>query len=175
MNRATDIDPAALVAGLARGDAALAATSPAERRIALVLDGGAPARALAVLRALKAAGYRVAELPGSADELAARLAQSAEPLMCNAYAAYYAGLTPELRGRVEARWGAAEADPGFRPGEVDCGRIEFHALVFGNVAVAAPDAAEGGPPPHRRLALEAWLADSFRAQAVLRLGRERAA
>lgn len=170
-----DTDPAALVAALARGVAALAAIPPEERRVALVLEGGGHARALAVLRALQAAGYRVADLPGSADELAARLARGEEALMCNDYATYYANLPRDLRDRVEARWGAAEADPGFRPGEVDCGRLEFHALVLGNVAVAPPDEANGLPPRHRRLALEAWLADSFRAQAVLRLGPERAA
>lgn len=175
MTRAADTDPAALVAGLARGNAALAATPPAERRIALVLDGGDAARALAVLRALQAAGYRVAGLPASAEELAARLARGSEALMCNDYAAYYASLPRELCDRVEAEWGAAEADPGFRPGEVDCGRLEFRALVLGNVAVAAPETAASDPPPHRRLAFEAWLADSFRAQAALRLEPERAA
>jgi cobaltochelatase CobN len=170
---ASDTEPAALVAALAQGDAELAATAPSQRRVALVLDGATPNEALAVLRALAQAGYRVVDLPASADELATRLAKSAETLMCNDYAAYFANLPRELRDRVASRWGAAELDPCFRAGEVDCGRFDLRALRLGNVAVAAPDAASGATPPHRRLALEAWLADSFRAQAVLHLGSGR--
>ena len=88
-----------------------------------------------------------------------------------------------MQQRVAARWGAAERDPFFRPGRVDCGRFAIPGFWSGNVAVLIqpargynldPKATYHDPalvPPHSYFAAYAWLADAFRADAVIDLGK----
>ncbi|HTZ34585.1 MAG TPA: cobaltochelatase subunit CobN [Stellaceae bacterium] len=157
-----------------------------------------PASAVAILNALAAAGYRVDDLPPDGAALLDRLlagptnqkpgaarpgAAVAETLSLADYSAFCATLPPALQQRVAAQWGSAERDPFFRPGELDCGRLAIPALRLGNVAVLIqpargynrdPKATYHDPalvPPHAYLAAYAWLADEFRADAVVDLGK----
>ncbi|HEY2428683.1 MAG TPA: cobaltochelatase subunit CobN, partial [Acidimicrobiales bacterium] len=106
-------DRADRVAGLAVRLASLRRVPPAERRVAIVLSayptrrsriGNAvaldtPASVIALLHALRAAGYRVDRIPDSGDELMAELADG---LTYDREA-----LTPAQVGRAAGRWPAA--------------------------------------------------------------------
>jgi len=136
------------------------------RRLA-VLAGTDRSAAFTVLTALAAAGYGIAELPENAAELGARFdAAEGEPIMLNDYAAFHATLPAALRDAVAAHWGAAERDPHYRPGQVDCGRFIVPALRLGNIALIAAGETTV-PPRHDALARAAWIADSFRADAAI--------
>ncbi|MGH7013713.1 MAG: cobaltochelatase subunit CobN [Stellaceae bacterium] len=140
----------------------------AARRLAVVASPNDRHAACAILAALAAAGYGVAGLPDDAATLDARLqAAEGEAIMLNDYAAFHATLPAALRDAVAARWGAAERDPQFQPGQVDCGRFVVPALRFDNVAVIAATVDAGEPPRHAALARAAWIADGFRADAAI--------
>jgi len=145
---------------------ALARKPRAARKLAIVADSDHP-NVFAVLAALAAAGYGVAELPDGPAELDVRLAGAeGEAVMLNDYAAFTASLPATLRDAVAARWGAAERDPHYRPGQVDCGRLIIPTLRFGTVAVVAAGIATV-PPRHAALACAAWITDAFRADAAI--------
>lgn len=148
----------------------------AERRIAIVFGDSrdAAASAVAILRAFATAGYRVGDIPADGAALIARLrADADERLQLNAYAAVFAGLPRAMQQAVEARWGAAEADPLFQPSRLDCGHFGISGFRTGNIAVLSgpTDIDLTAPPRHSRLAVYAWLADVFRADAVINLGQ----
>jgi cobaltochelatase CobN len=200
-------DRVAFVADLARNWVRLRGKPPAERRIAIVLanypnrDGrigngvglDTPASAIAILRALRDAGYRTGDMPGTGAALMQRLlagpsnarphAEAEEILPFNEYSAHFATLPPSVQQRVTAQWGAAERDPSYRPGRLDCGHFAIPGFRVGNVAVLIqpargynrdPKATYHDPalvPPHAYLAAYAWISDSFRADAVIDLGK----
>jgi cobaltochelatase CobN len=151
-----------------------------ERRVAIVTGGEADAgNAAATLRVLREAGYRTGNMPEDGAALMARLLcePAEEALSFAEYSAFFASLPPELQRRVTERWGAAERDPLFRPGRLDCGHFAIPGLRRGNIAALmcpATDslaAASHDPAPsHGQIAMYAWLADSFRADAVIDLG-----
>lgn len=149
------------------------AKPPIERRIAIVLLGSAtPQTAATLLAAFCDAGYRVEDAPADGAALAVRLrGEPEETLSFATYSAVFATLPMPVQQQVSARWGAAERDPLFRPGRLDCGRFMIPAVRCGNVAVLAPPSAgEAAPvPPHSHLAAYAWLSDEFRADAVIDL------
>lgn len=121
----------------------------------------------ALLTALVEAGYGVAGLPDSPAGLGARRAAAeGETIMLNDYAAFYASLPATLRDAVAARWGAAERDPQYRPGQVDCGRLIIPTLRFENIALIAAGIATV-PPRHAALACAAWITDAFRADVAI--------
>jgi cobaltochelatase CobN len=152
-----------------------------------------PASAVAILDALAAAGHRVADRPATGAELMERLlagptnarpkAPAEERLQLNAYAAVFATLPPAVQQRINAQWGSAEDDPFFHPSRLDCGHFGIPGLRCGNVAVLIqpargynidPKTTYHDPalaPPHSYLAAYAWLADEFRADAVIDLGK----
>lgn len=145
---------------------ALAQKPRAARRLAIVADPD-HAHAFAILAALAEAGYGVADLPAGAAQLNARLVGAeGEAVMLNDYAAFTASMPATLRDAVAARWGAAERDPHYRPGQVDCGRLIIPTLRFGTVAVIAAGVATV-PPRHAALACAAWITDAFRADAAI--------
>ena len=168
---------ARIVAELERNPAALRRKPSDERRVALVVaDEGEPI-ALEALRALADAGYRLENIPADRDALARRLrgpnGDEAEELSRADYAAWFASLPRATQEEVAERWGAPEQDPAFRPGRLDCGTFSIPAARFGNVAVALlPSRPEDGVPRHGELALQAWLQDGFRVDAVIRIGKE---
>src|SRR5271163_2867938 len=124
-------DRIAFVADLARNWARLRAKPPAERRVAIVLanypnrDGrvgngvglDTPASAIAILKALAGAGYRVADPPETGAALIDRLlagpsnaqpqAEASETYALADYAAFFATLPPTVQQRVTAQWGPA--------------------------------------------------------------------
>ena len=200
-------DRVAFVADLARNWAGLRAKAPAERRVAIVLanypnrDGrigngvglDTPQSAVRILQGLRAAGYNTGDLPDDAAALMARLltgptnarpqAEAEESFSFADYSTFYGDLPQAVRQQVEAQWGAAERDPFFRPGRVDCGRFAIPGLWRGNVALLIQPARGYNrdpqatyhdpalPPPHSYLAAYAWLRHSFRADAVIDLGK----
>src|SRR6202043_2922320 len=99
------------------------------------------------------------------------------------YSGFFATLPAAVQRAVGDRWGAAERDPFFRPGRLDCGRFAIPGFRSGNVALLVqpargynldPKATYHDPalvPPHSYFAAYAWLADSFRADAVIDLGK----
>jgi cobaltochelatase CobN len=200
-------DRIAFVAELARNWARLRAKPSAERRIALILanypnrDGrigngvglDTPASAIAILRALAQVGYRIADAPDDPEELIHRLlegptngnpgAPAEESLSFADYSAFFATLPPAVQRAVADRWGAAECDPFFRPGQLDCGRFAIPGFRAGNAAMLIqpargynidPKATYHDPalvPPHGYFAAYAWLTGEFRADAVIHLGK----
>ncbi|MGH7061714.1 MAG: cobaltochelatase subunit CobN, partial [Stellaceae bacterium] len=152
-------DRVAFVADLARNWARLRQKPAAERRVALVLanypnrDGrigngvglDTPASAIAIFRALAAAGYRIGDAPDDGQELIERLlagptnakpAMPAEETLSFAdYSAFFATLPPPVQRAVAERWGAAERDPFFREGRLDCGRFAIPGFRAGNIVV----------------------------------------
>ncbi|HEY3918569.1 MAG TPA: cobaltochelatase subunit CobN [Stellaceae bacterium] len=200
-------DRIAFVADLARNWMKLRRTPTAERKVALILanyphrDGrigngvglDTPASAINVLRALKAEGYRVENIPADGDALIGALLEgptnadrgrdAEETFPRSDYGTYFATLARAAQDRVNERWGAPERDPFFRESRLDCGAFAMPAIRCGNVVVAvqpsrgydidpkasyhAPDL----PPPHGYLAFYAWLMDGVRAQAIVHLGK----
>jgi cobaltochelatase CobN len=200
-------DRVAFVADLARNWARLRRKPAGERRVALVLanypnrDGrigngvglDTPASAIAILRALAGAGYRIADAPEDGQTLIRRLlagptnanpgGSSEESLSFADYSTFFATLPATVQTAVTARWGAAERDPFFRPGRLDCGRFAIPGFRAGNVALLIqpargynvdPKSTYHDPalvPPHAYFAAYAWLADEFRCDAVIHLGK----
>ncbi|MBV9198477.1 MAG: cobaltochelatase subunit CobN, partial [Alphaproteobacteria bacterium] len=200
-------DRIGFVADLTRNWARLRAKPAAERRVALIFanypnrDGrigngvglDTPASAIAMLRALAEAGYRISDVPGDGEELIRRLLDgptngspgvaAEETLSFADYSALFATLPAAVQRAVAERWGAAERDPFFRPGRLDCGRFAIPGFRAGNVAVLIqpargynidPKATYHDPalvPPHSYFAAYAWLAEEFRADAVIHLGK----
>jgi cobaltochelatase CobN len=200
-------DRVAFVAELARNWALLKQRPPAERRVALILanypsrDGrigngvglDTPASALAILRALSEASYRVEDIPDDPAALVRRLtagptnanpaAPAEETFSFAEYSSFFATLPPPVQRAIIARWGPAERDPFFREGRLDCGRFAIPGFRAGNVAVLIQPARgydidpkstyhdAALPPPHAYLAAYAWLAQDFHADAVIHLGK----
>jgi cobaltochelatase CobN len=152
-----------------------------------------PASALAVLQALAGAGYRVGDMPEDGGTLIRRLlagptnanpgAPTEESLSFTDYSAFFAALPLAVQQAVAGRWGPGERDPFFRPGQLDCGRFAIPGLRVGNIALLIqpargynidPKSTYHDPalvPPHVYFAAYAWLADDFRADAVIHLGK----
>jgi cobaltochelatase, CobN subunit len=203
-------DRIAFVADLAANWVRLRQVPPAGRRIALVLanypnrDGrlgngvglDTPASAVTILEALAAAGYDVRDAPADGNALIERLAAgptndlTALPTRIEQewvsfadYSLFFASLPEAVRETVTARWGAADRDPYYRPGELDCGRMLVSAFRCGNVAVALQPARgyhidpqssyhdPDLPPPHAYLAFYLWIRETFRAHAVVHVGK----
>jgi len=95
-------------------------------------------------------------------------AGSEETLSLADYHLFLARLPAAVRGATEARWGAPEADPCFRPGATDCGRFVLPLRRFG--ALAAVLDAGWRPPRHGDLAAAAWLAGPFGAARLVLAG-----
>ncbi|GAA0454633.1 cobaltochelatase CobN [Paractinoplanes deccanensis] len=204
-----DPERASRVAGIAVAHARLRHVPPAERRIVLMLSayptkhsriGNAvgldtPASTVALLAAMRAAGYRIGQFgqydgDGLIHALIAaggqdpdwlteeQMADNRVRISGSAYASWFATLPPGLRASVEQHWGPP-------PGElyVDDGDIVLAALRDDNVVVMVqPPRGFGAnpvaiyhdpdlPPSHHYLAAYRWLADDFGAHAVVHVGK----
>jgi cobaltochelatase CobN len=151
------------------------------------------ALAIAFLQALLGAGYRIVDAPQDSKTLVQRLlagptnsnpaAPSEEALSYANYSVFFTTLPAALQAAVAARWGPSERDPFFRPSRLDCGRFAMAGFRAGNVAVLIqpelghnidPKSTSHGSasvPPHAYFATYAWLAEDFRADAVIHLGK----
>jgi cobaltochelatase CobN len=155
-----------------------------------------PASVLVVLDALARAGYSVRDIPKDGNALIRRLAlgptndlvalaarDETDTLSFADYAVFFASLPATIRQTIAGRWGIAERDPYYRPGRLDCGRFLVPAIRCGNVAILIqpargynidPQASYHDPdlpPPHHYLATYLWLRETFRAHAVLHMGK----
>ena len=153
-----------------------------------------PASVLAILRALgrqPAIGWT--NIPDDSAALIRRLtdgptnanptAACEETFSFAEYSSFFATLPLPVQQAIIARWGPAERDPFFRAGRLDCGRFAIPGFRAGNVAVLIQPARGYGidpkstyhdpalVPPHAYLAVYAWLAQDFRADAVIHLGK----
>jgi cobaltochelatase CobN len=206
----TQPDRVARVAGLASRLARLRHRPAPERRIAVVLTayptrrsriGNAvgldtPASVVALLHALRDAGYRVERIPPDGDTLMAELIDAfayetasltraqlagAPGRMDSAtYRRWWAGVPAGARADVEAAWGEA-------PGEVyrdsASGDLVFAGLDLGGVLVTVQPPRGFGenpvavyhspdlPPTHHYLAFYRWLDQGWGADAIVHAGK----
>jgi cobaltochelatase CobN len=196
------------VAGIAVRMAALRRIPVADRRVAIMLSayptrrsriGNAvaldtPASVIALLHALRGAGYRVDRIPADGDTLMAELADGltydrdalspAQLATCAGrwpaadYERWFATVPLEARQKVEASWGPA-------PGtvHVDGGDLCFAGIDLGGVLIAVQPPRGFGedpiavyhspdlPPTHHYLAFYRWLDLAWGAHAVVHAGK----
>ena len=197
-----------LVARLAIRQARLALKDNADKKIALILSnyptkdariGNAvgldtPASAIAVLHALRDAGYRVTDIPADGDELVRRIIErcsndrdtlteaqlrlAAGHVDAGRYARWFAAFPDDVAAEMAGHWG----EP---PGEVYRvnGRLAIAGIDLGNVFVGLQPPRGFGenpiaiyhspdlPPTHHYIAYYRWLRDVFGADAILHLGK----
>ncbi|MBZ9788774.1 cobaltochelatase subunit CobN [Rhizobium sp. 3T7] len=198
-----DIERMLYTARLAANWATLRTTSAGDRRIALVManypnrDGrlgngvglDTPAGTVEVLKAMRAAGYRVADVPDDGDALIRRLMEGPtnsgtdgklvrEVLSLSRYKAFFASLPKKIQDEIGARWGAPETDP-----YVLNGAFALPFMRLGEVLVGIqpargynidPKESYHSPdlvPPHGYLAFYAFLRHEFGAHAVIHMGK----
>jgi cobaltochelatase CobN len=208
---AADPGRAARLAGIAVRHARLAQTPNAAKRVAIMLSsyptkhsrvGNAvgldtPASAVALLRAMRAAGYDLGDgFPEDGDELIHALIAAgghdtewlteeqlrAAPARVPraAYDRSFSELPNELAAAITAHWGAP---PGELYTDESTGDIVLACLRFGNVVLMIQPPRGFGenpvaiyhdpdlPPSHHYLAAYRWLAGEFGADAVVHLGK----
>lgn len=198
-------DRARFVVELASRWVRLARTPAVERRVALVLanyparDGrigngvglDTPASAIEILRAMREAGYPVADVPSDGTALVRLLTEHAtnelagidarpawQSLSIEEYRAFLAALPSEVVQALEDRWGSAELDPRFRDGRFLISGLQLGATFVGiqpargyEIDVAATYHDPDLVPPHGYLAFYAWLRRVYRAHAVVHVGK----
>ncbi|MET8643611.1 cobaltochelatase subunit CobN [Streptomyces sp. NPDC004675] len=153
-----------------------------------------PASAVRVLDALRDAGYGLTEYPAGGDELIHRLIEAGghdvewltEEQLASAparvpladYRAWFDTLDPELRNAMVEAWG--EPPGGLY---VDGDDIVLASLRFGNVVVLIQPPRGFGenpiaiyhdpdmPPSHHYMAAYRWLENTFRADAIVHMGK----
>ena len=208
-----EMDRVEFVARLAASWVRLARSPVSERKVALVLanypnrDGrmangvglDTPQSCLNVLRALKAAGYTVSDLPETGDALMARLAEGVtndpegfglrpvlQQLSLSEYLAFFEALPEAVRQGVVERWGEP-SEEWRRAGRlekieaVEC--LPIAGARFGNVFVGIqpsrgydldPSLNYHAPdlePTHAYLGFYAWVRSHFQAQAIVHVGK----
>jgi len=198
-----DIERMRYTARLAANWAKLRTTAASERRVALVLanypnrDGrlgngvglDTPAGTVEVLKAMRAAGYAVSDVPADGDQLIQRLMEGPtnsgsdgklvrESLSLSRYKAFFVKLPKKIQDEIGARWGAPEADPYvvdsafalpfMRLGEVLVGIQPARGYnIDPKESYHSPDLV----PPHGYLAFYAFLRHEFGAHAVIHMGK----
>jgi cobaltochelatase CobN len=208
---AADPERAARLAGIAVRYARLASTPNAAKRVAIMLSsyptkharvGNAvgldtPASAVALLRAMRDAGYDLGDgFPEDGDTLIhtliaagghdtewltedqLRAAPARVPLA--AYLSYLENVPNELASSIRAHWGAP---PGELYTDQESGDIVLASLRFGHVVLMIQPPRGFGenpvaiyhdpdlPPSHHYLAAYRWLAEDFGADAIVHLGK----
>ena len=208
---AADPERAARLAGIAVRQARLAKTQNSDKRVAIMLSsyptkhariGNAvgldtPASAVALLRAMRDAGYDLGDgFPEDGDTLIhaliaagghdaewlteeqLRAAPARVPL--TAYHRYFSHLPNELPSSIQSHWGAP---PGSLYTDEESGDIVLACLRFGHVVLMIQPPRGFGenpvaiyhdpdlPPSHHYLAAYRWLAHDFGADAIVHLGK----
>jgi cobaltochelatase CobN len=156
-----------------------------------------PASAVALLRAMREAGYDLGDgFPEDGDELIHALiaagghdtewltedqlhaAQARVPLA--AYRRFFENLPNELGSSIQSHWGAP---PGELYTDEESGDIVLASLTFGHVVLMIQPPRGFGenpiaiyhdpdlPPSHHDLAAYRWLAEDFGADAIVHLGK----
>lgn len=185
---------------------ALRFLSNREKRIALVLPNypnrdarlangvglDTPASCVAILAALKQAGYRLeGSLPESSAVLMEALTQGITndlelsalrpALQLMTHAAFdraFCSLSPLLREKVEKQWGPREKSPHYRPEGFGIPGLHLGGVFVGiqpsrgyNLDPQAVYHSPDLPPTYAYLAFHFWLRDVFRAHAVVHVGK----
>jgi cobaltochelatase CobN len=209
-----DPERAARVAGIAVKHARLRHIPPADRRVVLMLSayptkhariGNAvgldtPASTVALLAAMREAGYDVGdEFPAEGDALMHALIAAGgqdenwlteeqlagNPVRIGAaeYRAFFDTLDPELRAGIEEHWGPAPGELFVDRSKDPAGEIVLAALRSNNVVVMVqPPRGFGAnpvaiyhdpdlPPSHHYLAAYHWVREQFGAHAVVHVGK----
>jgi cobaltochelatase CobN len=188
-------DRVAFVADLAAKWVKLRRARADERRIAIVLanypdkDGriangvgyDTPASTIAILAALREAGYGIADYPASGNDLIEGLQRQrarGPSLPLADYTRHFSVLPETVRMRIITQWGLPENDPHFSDGG-----FVIPALTLGNAVVMIqpargygtdPKATYHDPalvPPHFYLACHFWLRHAFGADAIIHNGK----
>ena len=197
-------------ARLVRNWASLRRKPNAEKQVAFILSnyptknarlGNAvgldtPASLLAVLRAMKVAGYQVGDLPADGDELIFSLIDRCsndrefltEDQLRGAvghvpaaqYGEWFGGWPHEVQGRLSDAWGDPPGSVFSVPGE---GSLAIPGIQLGSVFVGIQPPRGFGenpiaiyhspdlPPTHHYLAYYRWIRDVFQADAVVHVGK----
>ncbi|MBY5696717.1 cobaltochelatase subunit CobN, partial [Rhizobium leguminosarum] len=190
-------------AELAANWARLRKTSAGDRRIALVManypnrDGrlgngvglDTPAGTIEVLKAMRAAGYPVAEIPADGDALIRHLMEGPtnsgsdgkiirETLSRSRYNSFLESLPNKIQDEVRARWGNPQDDRYFRDGVFALPFARFGEVLVGIQPARGynidPKESYHSPdlvPPHGYLAFYAFLREKFGAHAVIHMGK----
>ncbi|NNH61677.1 cobaltochelatase subunit CobN, partial [Rhizobium laguerreae] len=190
-------------AELAANWARLRKTSAGDRRIALVManypnrDGrlgngvglDTPAGTIEVLKAMRAAGYPVAEIPDDGDALIRHLMEGPtnsssegkiirETFSLSSYNSFLESLPNKIQDEVRARWGDPQDDPYFREGVFALPFARFGEVLVGIQPARGynidPKESYHSPdlvPPHGYLAFYAFLRREFGAHAVIHMGK----
>ncbi|TAU00211.1 cobaltochelatase subunit CobN [Rhizobium ruizarguesonis] len=190
-------------AELAANWARLRKTSAGDRRIALVManypnrDGrlgngvglDTPAGTIEVLRAMRAVGYPVADIPADGDALIRHLMEGPtnsgsdgkiirETLSLSLYNSFLESLPNKIQDEVRARWGNPQDDPYFREGVFALPFARFGEVLVGIQPARGynidPKESYHSPdlvPPHGYLAFYAFLRREFGAHAVIHMGK----
>jgi len=198
-------DRVRFVADLAAAWARLADTPVALRRLAIVLanypnrDGriangvglDTPASTVALLEALRSAGYDITDAPADGQRLVETLLEGVTNqlqgrrercvrvrYLLDDYRCFFQQLPDRVRERITERWGDPADDR-----HVEGGAFSLAALPLGNVVVGIQPARGYNvdpsstyhdpelPPPHGYLAFYAWLRREFGAQIVVHMGK----
>ena len=139
-----------------------------------------PAGLWNALRALRARGYAVADLPENGAALVRRAiaGRRAARYPLERYRAFWTTLPRAVRDAVTERWGAPEDDPA-----ADGGAFHLAIVRYGAAAVGVqpsrgydidPARSYHDPdlvPPHGYLAFYAWLREEFHAHAIVHFGK----
>ncbi|MGO7265738.1 cobaltochelatase subunit CobN, partial [Rhizobium johnstonii] len=190
-------------AELAANWARLRKTSAGDRRIALVManypnrDGrlgngvglDTPEGTIEVLRAMRAAGYPVADIPADGDALIRHLMEGLtnsgsdgkiirETLSLSLYNSFLESLPDKIQDEVRARWGNPQDDPYFREGVFALPFARFGEVLVGIQPARGynidPKESYHSPdlvPPHGYLAFYAFLRREFGAHAIIHMGK----
>ncbi|MGO6997709.1 cobaltochelatase subunit CobN [Rhizobium leguminosarum] len=190
-------------AELAANWARLRKTFAGDRRIALVManypnrDGrlgngvglDTPAGTVEVLRAMRSAGYPVADIPADGDALIRHLMEGPtnsgsdgkiirETLSLSLYNSFLESLPSKIQDEVRARWGDPEDDPYFREGVFALPFARFGEVLVGIQPARGynidPKESYHSPdlvPPHGYLAFYAFLRRAFGAHAIIHMGK----
>jgi cobaltochelatase CobN len=190
-------------AELAANWARLRRACAGDRRIALVManypnrDGrlgngvglDTPAGTIEVLKAMRAVGYPVADIPADGDALIRHLMEGPtnsghdgkiirETLSLSLYNGFLESLPDQIQDEVRARWGDPEDDPYFRRAAFALPFAQFGGVLVGIQPARGynidPKESYHSPdlvPPHGYLAFYAFLRREFAAHAVIHMGK----
>ncbi|MBY5640412.1 cobaltochelatase subunit CobN [Rhizobium leguminosarum] len=190
-------------AELAGNWARLRKTSAGDRRIALVManypnrDGrlgngvglDTPEGTIEVLKAMRAAGYPVADIPADGDALIRHLMEGPtnsgsdgkiirETLSLSRYNSFLESLPIKIQDEVRARWGSPQDDPYFRERVFALPFARFGEVLVGIQPARGynidPKESYHSPdlvPPHGYLAFYAFLRGEFGAHAIIHMGK----
>ena len=198
-------DRVRFVAELARNWSRLGTKPNDDKRVALILanyptrDGrigngvglDTPASVVAIMLALREAGYRLEAIPADGDELMSRLLAGitndlelrdlkgfAQGLPLAEYRRWFETLPAESRRQITERWGAPEADPMLRDDEFPISGISSGSVFVGiqpargyHLDLTATYHDPDLVPPHAYLAFYCWLRTVLAVDAVAHVGK----